>query len=58
MKKKKVKKHEWKFLRINIGGAKEYACSHGIGHGGIHGCDGCCSDTSFPKPEPRGDEGK
>lgn len=26
---------------------KELMCEHGIGHGGIHGCDGCCSDPSF-----------
>jgi len=28
---------------------KELACEHGVGHGGIHGCDGCCSDPSFEK---------
>lgn len=32
----------WPFQRINSNGAKEYACRHSIGHGGIHGCDGCC----------------
>lgn len=32
----------WPFQRINSNGAKEYACVHGQGHGGIHGCDGCC----------------
>lgn len=32
----------WPFQRINSNGAREYACSHGIGHGGLHGCDGCC----------------
>ncbi len=31
----------WPFLGINSNGAKEYACQHGVGHGGIHGCDGC-----------------
>ena len=32
----------WPFQRINSNGAREYACRHGIGHGGLHGCDGCC----------------
>lgn len=39
----------WPFLRINSNGAKEYACYHGIGHGGVHGCDGCCRDKNYPK---------
>lgn len=26
---------------------KELMCPHGVGHGGIHGCDGCCADRSF-----------
>lgn len=26
---------------------KELACEPGIGHGGVHGCDGCCYDPSF-----------
>lgn len=42
------KKWHWPFLRFNFGGAKEYACPHGIGHGGTHGCDGCCTDQDFP----------
>ena len=21
---------------------REYYCPHGVGHGGVHGCDGCC----------------
>jgi hypothetical protein len=30
-------------------GVMEYLCSHGVGHElGIHGCDGCCGDKSFP----------
>lgn len=32
----------WPFQRINSNGAREYACRHGVGHGGTHGCDGCC----------------
>jgi len=28
---------------------KELMCEHGVGHGGIHGCDGCCADPSFKK---------
>lgn len=39
----------WPFLRVNSNGAKEYACPHGVGHGGIHGCDGCCAAPSYPK---------
>lgn len=39
----------WPFLRVNFGGAKEYACPHGVGHGGLHGCDGCCRHRSFKK---------
>lgn len=26
---------------------KELMCEHGVGHGGMHGCDGCCKDPSF-----------
>ena len=37
----------WPFLRTNIGGAREYMCPHGVGHGGVHCCDGCCSHPSF-----------
>lgn len=37
----------WPYQRINSGGDKEYACPHGAGHGGIHGCDGCCSHPSY-----------
>ncbi len=44
---KKLKNWKWPFQRINSGGDKEYACPHGIGHGGIHGCDGCCHHKSF-----------
>lgn len=28
-------------------GKEELLCKHGVGHGGIHGCDGCCNDPSF-----------
>lgn len=41
----------WPYLRHNIFGAKEYACRHGVGHGGVHGCDGCCRDSNFPRKE-------
>jgi hypothetical protein len=27
----------------------ERDCPHGVGHGGIHGCDGCCAHPSFEK---------
>ena len=27
----------------------ELDCEPGVGHGGIHGCDGCCSKPSFSK---------
>lgn len=53
MKPKKNKKWHWPFLRINSNGAKEYACEHGVGHGGIHGCDGCCKDKNFPQEKPQ-----
>lgn len=26
---------------------KELDCVHGVGHGYVHGCDGCCSHESF-----------
>ena len=45
--KDELSKWRWPFLRTNFGGAAEYACPHGIGHGGVHGCDGCCSHKSF-----------
>lgn len=44
-----LKDWDWPFLRINCCGAKEYECPHGVGHGGIHGCDGCCAHESFVK---------
>jgi hypothetical protein len=28
-------------------GRGELGCPHGVGHGGIHGCDGCCSHPSY-----------
>ncbi len=37
----------WPYLRVNFGGDKEYMCPHGVGHGGAHCCDGCCSHPSF-----------
>ena len=30
-------------------GKKELMCEHGVGHGGVHGCDGCCADPEFKK---------
>lgn len=39
----------WPFQRINSNGKKEFSCPHGIGHGGIHGCDGCCRHKSFKR---------
>lgn len=46
---KELEGWDWPFQRNNFGGVKEYACPHGIGHGGIHGCDGCCLHPSFKK---------
>lgn len=37
----------WPFQRINSNGAIEFSCQHGVGHGGIHGCDGCCKDLDY-----------
>jgi hypothetical protein len=37
----------WPFQRINSGGDAEYSCEHGVGHGGMHGCDGCCHKTGI-----------
>lgn len=48
-KKVDLEKWHWPFQRINFGGDREYSCPHGIGHGGIHGCDGCCAASSFPR---------
>lgn len=45
----------WPKGRVNHGGSQEYLCQHGVGHGGVHGCDGCCSDPSFPKSTKKGD---
>ena len=41
----------WPYLRTNFGGAREFECPCGVGHGGIHGCcsEGCCSHPSFKK---------
>ena len=43
-------------------GRIEYVCEHGVGHGNIHGCDGCCSknpikrllmmEDLLPEPDP------
>ncbi len=30
-------------------GRGELSCPHGVGHGGFHGCDGCCTHESFLK---------
>jgi hypothetical protein len=45
----RLKNWKWPFQRINFGGSTEYACPHGIGHGGVHGCDGCCDHPSYKK---------
>lgn len=38
----------WKWPHYRRHDSKvEWACPHGVGHGGIHGCDGCCSHESF-----------
>lgn len=50
---KKEKTWHWPYQRTNSNGAKEYACRHGVGHGGIHGCDGCCQDESFPRAQKK-----
>jgi len=41
----------WPFQRTNFGGAKEYECPHRVGHGGTHGCVGCCRHISFRRAE-------
>lgn len=54
LRREKEKFWHWPFKRINFNGAKEYSCRHGVGHGGIHGCDGCCTkDPNFPPRFPR-----
>lgn len=45
----RLKDWHWPYQRINSSGTKEYSCPHGVGHGGIHGCDGCCRHPSFRK---------
>ncbi len=42
-----LKQWVWPFLRVNSGGAKEFKCPCGVGHGGMHGCCGCCQHPSF-----------
>ena len=42
----------WPYQRVNFFGSLEYACPHGIGHGGVHGCDGCCSHPSYARKNP------
>jgi len=46
---KKLENWDWPYLRVNFGGTKEYACPCGVGHGGIHGCCGCCAHESYKK---------
>ena len=42
------KRKEWpRYGRYD--GKRELKCEHGIGHGGLHGCDGCCHQESFKK---------
>ena len=40
---------DWPDAGINSNGALEHFCPHGVGHGGIHGCDGCCQHESFKR---------
>ena len=40
---------EWPLLRTNSGGDIEFMCPHGVGHGGTHGCDGCCKELDYEK---------
>ena len=42
----KLKLKDWQWPDYGRG---ELTCPHGVGHGGIHGCDGCCSHPSFKK---------
>lgn len=42
-----LKNWHWPYHRINNNGDIEWACPHNVGHGGIHGCDGCCAHESF-----------
>jgi len=51
----KLKDWKWPFQRINFGGEKEYSCPHDIGHGGLHGCDGCCAHPSFKRETKQND---
>jgi len=47
---KRLEKWHWPPIRAKREGydlVMEYMCPHGIGHGGVHGCDGCCSHPSF-----------
>jgi hypothetical protein len=38
----------WPFQRYSDG--PEFECPHGVGHSqGVHGCEGCCNDSSFVK---------
>lgn len=40
---------DWPWPRYaRYDGKVEYRCPHEIGHGGVHGCDGCCADPRFP----------
>lgn len=40
---------KWPYLRRNFGGSIELECPHGVGHGGVHGCCGCCRHESYTK---------
>jgi len=44
-----LRRWKWPYLRINFGGSVELECPHEVGHGGIHGCDGCCQHVSYDK---------
>jgi len=34
------------FSRHGEDGHPEWICTHNVGHGGVHTCDGCCHETS------------
>jgi len=40
--KDKLAKWDWPYH-----GRGELSCPHSVGHGGIHGCDGCCRAPGF-----------
>ncbi len=48
--KKKLKEKVWHWPYLRTSDGPEYECRHGVGHSeGVHGCEGCCSDSNFPR---------